>query len=55
MKALRVILCPVSEKPRVTWLDADPGGGGPMASWVGGDRRVDQHEVAEASAAIAVP
>jgi hypothetical protein len=26
MTALRVILCKVGDKPRVTWLDADPGG-----------------------------
>ncbi len=27
MKALRVILCRVGDKPRMTWLDADPDGG----------------------------
>jgi hypothetical protein len=27
MSALLVILCRVGDKPRVTWLDADPGGG----------------------------
>ena len=26
MRALRVILCRVGDKPRVTWLDAGPGG-----------------------------
>jgi hypothetical protein len=31
MSALLVILCKVGDKPRVTWLDADPGGGHAVA------------------------
>jgi len=31
MTALRVILWKVGDKPRVTWLDADPGGGHAVA------------------------